>query len=203
MRYALLCSALITGTVVLGCDRSQSPAEPETPAPSFRNEATVVHAIEPQIFAFVDFEAGYTALLGIKPEEAAAICADPDFAPYDESRLLLVIKPHTGAHKVRFIDHEQQFVIWEGLPNGRISCTFQNVTPIAVGTLHSTETNTNVFDVPAPGATVWHYRATGKLTNPVTGQQYHAKVTTGGFAPPHGEFEFEPDVIRLEPIGGR
>jgi hypothetical protein len=203
MRYVMLSFALLTGAAASACEQSHSPSEEESIAPSLSNGATVVHFIEPQIFAFVDFEAGYSALLGIKPEEAAALCADPDFAPYDESRLLLVIKPHTGAHKVRFLDHEQQFVIWEGLPNGRISCTFQNVTPIAVGTLHSTETNTNVFDVPAPGATVWHYRATGTLTNPVTGQRYHTKITTGGFAPPDGEFEFEPDVIRLDPIGGR
>jgi len=201
MRCALLCSGLIFSLATSGCHDARAPAEPETAAPSLSEGAFVAHFDEVQVFPFVDFEAGLSAILGIKPEEAADLCTDPDFQPYDVSRLVLVIKPHSGAHKVRWLDHEQQFVVWQGLPDERISCTFQNVTPLAVGTLHNVETNTNVFDVDAPGATVWHYRATGTLTNPTTGQRYHATVTTGGFAGPHGEFHFKPDVIRLEPIG--
>jgi hypothetical protein len=200
MRQALLCTSLVAGLALSGCSDARGPAEPETPAPSFAEGAFVAHFDEVSVFGFIDFEAGLSAILGIKPEEAGALCADPDFAAYDVSRLLLVIKP-SGAHKTRFLDQEQQFVVWQGLPDPRISCTFQNVTPLAVGTLRSVETNTNVFDTPAPGSTVWHYRAEGVLTNPTTGQQYRATVTSGGFAPPHGEFEFEPDVIRLEPIG--
>jgi hypothetical protein len=199
MRHALLWTGLVASFALTGCDDARVPAEPETPPPSFGQGAFVAHFDEVSLVGFVDFESGLSAIQGIKPEEAAAFCADPDFAAYDVSRLLLVIKP-SGAHKTRFLDQEQQFVVWQGLPEGRISCTFQNVTPLAVGTLRSVEGSTNVFDTPAPGSTVFHYRAHGVLTNPTTGQRYRATVTAGAFAPPHGDFEFEPDVIRLEPI---
>jgi hypothetical protein len=164
--------------------------------------AEVHHFLEVSLFGVVDEASGLTALVGAQPSDLPAICADPDFAPYDQSLVHLVIKPHSGAHKVTWVDHEQLVVFYEGVPEGRISCSFQDVTPLAVGTLRSTETLSNVFETPAPGAITWHYRGNGTLHNPTTGQRYRGTVVLGGFAPPGGPFQVDPSTLRLEPIGG-
>src|SRR5919109_3581565 len=56
MRYVMLSFALLAGVAASACEQSHSPSVQESVAPSLSNGATVVHFIEPQIFAFVDFE---------------------------------------------------------------------------------------------------------------------------------------------------
>jgi hypothetical protein len=200
MRCHTLCAGLLAGIALSACDESPTPAEPGVGTPSLSQGAIVGRGDEFFLFGMVDQEHGYSAIVGAAPDEVDDICADPNFAAYDQKDLMVVMKPHTGEHKVTIRDHEEQYIIWQGLPTGRISCTFMNVPPLAVGTLHSIETNSIEVNGPAPGANVWHYRATGTLVNPVTGQEYHVTATLGGFAPPGGEMEFEPTFIAVKPI---
>lgn len=133
--------------------------------------------------------------------EAGAVC-DNTFVPYDISQVLDVLKP-TGANKVNITDKEQQIVVWEGTPapGARVSCTFQGVTPLATGTVRSVYTDSNLFFGPAPGVFPFQLRATGTLTNPVTGHRYQALIKISGVVTPQGEIEFDPDVIKLTPVG--
>ena len=204
MSRAPLGFGLFLVAAVAGCEPSPVSTEPEPPGAPSLEAAQVFHFREVFLFGIIDEAAGLSGIVGARPEEVADICADPDFPAYDEKDALVVLKPHSGAHKMTFRDREEQYIIWDGVPapDARISCTFQGVTPLAVGTLHSIETNSNVFDFPAPGATVWHYRATGFLTNPVTGERYHTTVTQSAFTPPHGESEFGGTTITLKPVGG-
>lgn len=168
------------------------------------NSATVDRFPFPQLFGVVDSERSLSVLVGITPPpETGAVCDDPDFAAYDLSQVLDVVKP-SGANKVTIKDAEQQFVVWAGVPapGQLISCTFRNQAPLAVGTLRSAYTDNNIFTEPKPGGDAFHLRATGTLLSPSTGQRYQALVKFGGRVTPQGEWILEDVVIKLTPVGG-
>lgn len=204
MRFRLFPSLTpVPVLLILACspDPTAPATEPEAIAPSLSNGSLISRLEVPQLFAAVDFERNLSAVFGILPSEAGAVC-DGSFVPYDISQVLDVLKP-TGANKVNITDKEQQIVVWEGTPapGVLVSCTFEGVTPLAIGTVRSVYTDPNLFLGPAPGVFPFHYRATGTLTSPTTGEHYQALIKVSGVVTPEGGLEFYPDVIKLTPTG--
>ena len=200
-----VCRSAITVILVAvtACDGATVTQPDVRPSSALSNSAVVSRFPFPQLGAVVDLEGNFSALFGAAPSEVGAVCDDPDFAPYDLSQVLDVAKP-TGANKATIKDTEQQFIIWEGVPvpGEFVSCTFRNQPPLAVGTLRSTYTDNNIFVAPSPGANSFHFRATGTLANPSTGQRYQVLVKFGGRITPAGDFIPDEDLIQLTPVGG-
>ena len=198
------CLTLVgVGTALIAaCESNSVSTAPMAPVSGQVTASLVNRFPVPQLFALVDFEHNLSALVGVQANEASTVCSG-GFEPYDLSEVLDVHRG-TGDQKALIKDGEQLFVIWEGVPvpGALVSCTFQGQTPLATGSLRSVNTDNDIFVGPGPGGNSFHYRATGQLSNPATGQQYHALAKLGGrVAPGSDVIEFDEDVIALTPIG--
>lgn len=207
-------AALLGLALVPGCGDRPDVTEPAgTPPPLQKpankppdHHATVLKEVIAEAIGVVDLERGLTAVFGARTlEQVAAICADPTFAT-DLLRAHIVLGPDRVEPGDGFVHgwikgKDVGAIVWAGLPEDRISCTFQDVAPLAVGTV---QRHFRIHEPSAAGSGVAFVaeRVTGTLTNPATGQRYRLRAGSLVFVQPNGDLKVDEEFITLTPVGG-
>ena len=203
MPYSVhLLTAVLAGALLLGCSDQRGITDPDPVAPSFKAE--ILRFEVPFTPSYSDGE--ITVFFGIGFEELSAVSAGAEFETLAEIQIVTHPSAQGGTSEHVLIRARELNVIVfavAGFP-GIDFCDFQDVTPLAVGTVHALlNDNEGGFFETAPGANAYLERYNGNLINPETGQRYHLQAATQIVVLPDGTFTFPPvPFLSLRPIGG-
>jgi hypothetical protein len=202
MRFPLMPATALAGALVLGCDDSSDLTD-LAPAATPSLQANVSRFDAPFFNIVIDPKRGLTALFGFTFENLLAACAG---GPAEDLAHYLIVFHTTRAGRdtvlhFRVRDKDQSAIVWAAIPE-ESPCEFQEVQPLAVGTVHFANTDNDFFNL-GPGRESVSFLAAGTVTGLGTGQRYHLVAKTqlqflSDGTPPR----FVSNFVRLKRIGG-
>jgi hypothetical protein len=199
-RSLLLPTAMLTGTLVLGCGEQPTPSEPaNAPQPSLRTEQTS-ETSRARVFRFndlffwviVDFERGLTTVLGATPEEHIAACQS-GLIP-EEASIQDVLRPN-GSVKTLVKGEEMGVTVWPAA-SFDICGELMAVPFLAGGSARVMYVDSDVF-FSQTRADAFGVRAHGSVTTLATGEELHFLARYQATVLRSGEVKHETSEIIL------
>jgi hypothetical protein len=201
MRYSVLApTAVLSGTLALGCVEQQSPTPPvgNSPAsPTFvqteqqSGGAIIERGTLLVGFWFSDPERGLTTLIGVPASGISDLSACGGTEEPEPFEVFGVIRP-TGAHKFLLKSREVSVAVWQfttGPTLEDLCGVLGTNAPYAVGTARARYVD-NDLELPIePGANSASLHAQGTVTVVATGEELQYQAVSHGVIPPGGTFE--------------
>lgn len=197
-RFLLIPAGVLASALALGCGDGPGVTDPATSAESpLEAAATKSPAAFP--VAVIDQQAGLTAVFGVPLADAAAVCAGAD-SP-ELSIVLIASHPSSGGQtidKVTATSKDQSAIVWPVVAASDqvndVCDAIQGVQPLAVGTVHSVYTESELFSGDQPHLDSEGFRAEGTVASVATGRQFSLRA---GF-----QLLIAPDGALKAPVEG-
>jgi hypothetical protein len=199
-RFLLLPTAVLTGTLILGCGEPSAPSESaNTAQPSLRTDQNA-ETSRARVFRFndlffwviVDFERGLTTVLGATPEEHIAACQS-GLIP-EEASIQDVLRPD-GSVKTLVKGGEMGVTVWPAA-SFDICGELMAVPFLAGGSARVMYVDNDVFSS-QKRANAFGVRANGSVTIFATGEELHFLARYQATALRSGEVKHESSEILL------
>jgi hypothetical protein len=190
-RFFLIPLGVFASALALGCGDRPGVTDPATGVAGPAVEAAATKSLQAFPVAIIDKQAGLTAVFGVPLAAAADVCAGAD-SP-ELSIVLIASHPSSSGQpvdKVTATSKDQSAIVWPVIAasdqQDDVCTAIQGVQPLAVGTVHSVYTESELFTGASPHLDSEGFRAEGAVTNQSTGQQFQLQARVQLLISPDG-----------------